>query len=244
LLRLLGPRGWWPTTRRPGQPPVYRLGREGEPVSDRAAFEIMVGAVLTQNTAWRNVEKALVNLTAAPPKSALRGAGGTAWPPAAARRLDVKSLATAGPWLEEAIRPSGYFRQKAARLRLLAAATISAGGVKGLRRIPTPDLREILLSWHGIGPETADSILCYAFARPVFVVDAYTRRLFASRGLPHGSYDEIQELVHAALPSSVAPPKSAILGAGGTAWPPAAARFNDLHARIVHYFSCHLKRSA
>jgi len=199
LLRLLGPRGWWPTTRRSGRPPVYRIGREGEPVSDRAAFEIMVGAVLTQNTAWRNVEKALVNLTAA-------------------RQLEPKTIATAGTWLEAAIRPSGYFRQKAERLRLLAAATISAGGVKGLRRVPTSDLRALLLSWHGVGPETADSILCYAFARPVFVVDAYTRRLFAARGLPHGAYDEIQELVHAALPSSV-------------------ARFNDLHARIVSFIS-------
>lgn len=206
LLRLLGPRGWWPTTRRPGRPPVYRVGREGEPVSDRAAFEIMVGAVLTQNTAWTNVTKALVNLTAA-------------------RRLELKSIATAGPWLETAIRPSGYFRQKAERLRSLAAATLEAGGVKGLRRIPTPELRELLLSWRGVGPETADSILCYAFARPVFVVDAYTRRLFAARGLPHGSYAEIQALVQAALPAAV-------------------ARHNDLHARIVHYFACHLKRRA
>jgi endonuclease-3 related protein len=206
LLRLLGPRGWWPTTRRPGSRPVYRIGREGESVSDRAAFEIMVGAILTQNTAWRNVEKALVNLSGA-------------------RRLEIEAIAGAGVWLEEAIRPSGYFRQKADRLRRMAKATLAAGGVKGLRRIPTSDLRALLLSWHGVGPETADSMLCYAFSRPVFVVDAYTRRLFAERGLPHGAYDEIQALVHAALPNDV-------------------ARLNDLHARIVHYFSCHLKRSA
>lgn len=169
-------------------------------MSDRAAFEIMVGAILTQNTAWRNVVRAIVNLTAAD-------------------RLSLEALVDAGPWLEELIRPSGYYRQKAARLRLMARSVKEAGGVARLRRESTGALRERFLTWHGVGPETADSFLCYAFARPVFVVDAYTRRLFHTLGLPHGSYAEIQELVHAAMPQD-----PGVLG--------------DLHARIVCNFTC------
>ncbi len=196
LRRRFGPQGWWPVTIRPGMPPQYRPSRAGLPVNARERLEIIVGAILTQNTAWTNVERALVNLTA--------------------RGFTLESLAEAGPWLEEEIRPSGYFRQKADRLRRTARAILDAGGLSSLGRMETPRLREVLLSWHGIGPETADSILCYAFARPVFVVDAYTKRLFAERGLPCEHYGEIQSLVHEALRGST-------------------ADYGELHARIVRW---------
>jgi len=195
LAEQYGPQGWWPTTARAGWKPVYRPGKEGRRTTARESYEILVGAILTQNTAWKNVEKAIVNLTRED-------------------RLRPERIARAGAWLEEAIRPSGYFNQKAARLREVTRLLLSHGGFARLRRLSTPELRVLLLSWRGIGPETADSILCYAFQRPVFVVDAYTKRLFAARGLPHGSYDEMQALVHAAIPAS-------------------AARYGDLHALIV-----------
>lgn len=199
LLERYGPQGWWPTTPSPGAPPVYRRGSEGMPVGDREAFEIVVGAVLTQNTAWRNVEKALVNLS--------RDIG-----------LSPEGIAGCDGALESAVRPSGYYNQKAARLREISRNIVDQGGIAALRGYPTEALRALLLSWKGIGPETADSILCYAFSRPVFVADAYTRRLFQALDLPHGSYGEIQALVHQAIP-------------------PDAARYNDLHARIVKLFA-------
>lgn len=194
-----GLQGWWPTTPAAGRPPVYRKGYEGAAVGDCAAFEIVVGAVLTQNTAWRNVEKALVNLT-----------GGIG--------LDPAVIADCGGDLESAVRPSGYFNQKAQRLREISRNILDHGGIGALRGYATNALRNLLLSWKGIGPETADSILCYAFARPVFVVDAYTKRLFRSLDLPHASYGEMQALVHQAIP-------------------PDTARYNDLHARIVKLFA-------
>ncbi len=168
-------------------------------MDDRAAFEIVVGAVLTQNTAWRNVEKALANLT--------RDIG-----------IDPVVITRSGPELESAVRPSGYFNQKAQRLREISGNIVALGGMAALRRYSTDALRKRLLSWKGIGPETADSILCYAFARPVFVVDAYTKRLFAGLDLPHASYAGMQALVHQSLP-------------------PDTALYNDFHARIVKLFA-------
>ncbi|GBC60835.1 endonuclease III domain-containing protein [Desulfonema ishimotonii] len=198
LLDRYGRQGWWPTTRRKGEPPVYRPGEEGRTVSDPEAFEIMVGAILTQNTAWTNVEKAMVSLTGAD-------------------LLDIGVIARCDGRLEEAIRPSGYFNQKAARLRGIAKQIHHAGGIRALRDCPTALLRDRLLSWKGVGPETADSVLCYAFARPVFVADRYTGRLFERLGLPSGSYDVIQSLVHQAIA-------------------PSAAAYGDFHARIVTLF--------
>lgn len=199
LFDIYGRQGWWPTTLDDGSPPVYRKGYEGTAVGDRAAFEIVVGTILTQNTAWRNVEKALVNLT--------RDIG-----------LDPAVIAECGGGLESAVRPSGYFNQKSWRLREISRNILDHGGIPALREYSTDALRKLLLSWKGIGPETADSILCYAFARPVFVVDAYTKRLFRSLDLPHASYGEMQALVHQAIP-------------------PNTALYNDLHARIVKLFA-------
>jgi len=145
-----GPQQWWP----------------GDSV-----FEIMVGAVLTQNTAWTNVEKAIANLKAAKALS-----------PATIAAAPHRRLAA---WLK----PSGYFNIKAQRLRAFCEWLIRQGGAKRIARLPTEVLRAELLRVHGIGPETADDILLYAFNRPVFVIDAYTRRLFQRLGLIQGDED-------------------------------------------------------
>ncbi|MCR4301994.1 MAG: endonuclease III domain-containing protein [Sulfuricaulis sp.] len=134
-------------------------------------FEIMVGAVLTQNTAWTNVEKAIANLKQAKALS-----------PEAIARAHPRRLAA---WL----RPSGYFNIKARRLKALCRWVMQQGGVSRLGKLATPELRHALLGVHGIGPETADDILLYAFERPVFVIDAYTRRIFSRLGLVRGDED-------------------------------------------------------
>ncbi len=140
LHQAYGPQDWWP-----GDTP----------------FEIMVGAVLTQNTAWRNVERAIANLIKYHALS-----------PEAILAVRPERLAN---WLK----PSGYFNVKAGRLRNFCRWYLTQGGLEALGALPLPVLREGLLSVNGIGPETADDIILYAFERPVFVIDAYTRRVFA-----------------------------------------------------------------
>ncbi len=165
LLQALGPQHWWP----------------GD-----SAFEIALGALLTQNTAWRNVEQALRNL---------RNRG---W-------LQPEAVATAPlEELEQLLRPSGYYRQKARRARDLARWWLAHGGEEGLRSLPTETLRRELLRLKGIGPETADSILLYAFHRPVFVVDAYTRRILSRHGFPlPPDYEGLRKFMEDQLPRSV-----------------------------------------
>ena len=145
LLAAYGPQGWWP-----GDGP----------------FEVMVGAILTQNTAWRNVERALENLKAAGVLS-----------PAGLRDLPRADL-------EPLLRPAGYYRLKAGRLQALVAYLWRehAGDPAALAHGDLAALRPALLAVPGVGPETADSILLYAANRPTFVVDAYTRRLLARLG--------------------------------------------------------------
>ena len=177
LLAAFGPQHWWPATP----------GRE-------APFEVMVGAVLTQNTNWRNVERAIANL---------RAAGVLA--PETLSRLSEEELA-------RLVQPSGFYRIKARRLKaLMDWLMASAGGDLGrLRRRRLTRLREELLRLPGIGPETADSILLYALGKPTFVVDAYTRRALGRHGLidpgPAGSarYDEIKALFESSFPHRVA----------------------------------------
>jgi endonuclease-3 related protein len=143
----------------------------------------MVGAVLTQNTAWSNVERAIANLKKARVLSA--------------RSIVRTRLARLAEWL----RPSGYFNVKSKRLHAFCKWLIASGGVCSLRRSPTDALRSALLSVHGIGPETADDILLYAFGRPVFVIDAYTRRLFTRLGAIAGneSYESLRKLFETSL---------------------------------------------
>ena len=153
----------------------------------RTRFEVIVGAYLTQSTSWRNVEIALRRL---------RTAGLLTLP--AIRGIPLQQL-------EAVIRPAGYFRQKAARLKTFVAFVHERyrGSLQHLFAQPTQQLRQELLSLNGVGPETADSILLYAGQHPVFVVDAYTRRILERHGIApaNTSYETLRELAEQALTS-------------------------------------------
>jgi len=179
LAEHFGPLHWWPA---------------------ETPFEVVVGAILTQNTAWRNVELAIAALKDADVLSA-----------SGLLRIEREKL-------EELIRPSGFFRQKAERLQLFATYLRDrhAGDLAHLLAGPLEQVRAELLTLKGIGPETADSILLYAGDRPSFVVDAYTRRLLTRLGLLAGQekYAEIRSLFMDHLPHS-------------------SELFNEYHALIV-----------
>lgn len=169
LRRRWGHAGWWP----------------GD-----SAFEVCLGAILTQGTSWRNVEKAL---------ESLRRKG----------RLSFETLhglppSKLAPW----IRSSGYFRVKARRICAFLdfLAREYKGRVGSMSREPVHDLRSKLLSVRGVGPETADSIILYAAGLPSFVVDAYTRRIFSRLGVLEGGegYEAVQQRLTSALPKDVA----------------------------------------
>jgi endonuclease-3 related protein len=177
LKREYGPQGWWPLINHKGSNPTKTGAVKGYhprdysiPRNDFERFEICVGAILTQNTAWPNVEKALMNLDKI---NALNAK--------AILKIDKEKL-------KEAIRPAGYFNQKAKKLRIFAEFYLKLKG-----KTPT---REELLSVWGVGKETADSILLYAYKEPIFVVDAYTRRIFSELGFfkKDADYDEIREM--------------------------------------------------
>lgn len=179
MLHALGPQGWWP---------------------GRTRFEVIVGAILTQNTAWTNVARAIANLRQA-------------------RVLTPKALvALPAPKLARLVQPSGYYRTKAARvkrfLRFLRARY--ALNLSRMFAERPSKLREELLAVSGIGPETADSILLYAGGVPVFVVDAYTRRILGRHGLirADATYDAVQALFMENLP-------------------PDPALYNEYHALLV-----------
>jgi endonuclease-3 related protein len=164
LFRAWGHQHWWPAQSR---------------------FEVVVGAFLTQNTAWTNVEKAMAQLRRA-------------------RVLSLSGIRNAPlAQLEQLIRSAGYFRQKAARLKNFVAYLDErhAGSLHRMFARPTAELREELLALNGIGPETADSILLYGGNHPVFVVDAYTRRILDRHRIlpPKAPYDDIRNLFEAAL---------------------------------------------
>lgn len=150
-----------------------------------SAFEVVAGVYLTQNTAWTNVEQAIQNLR----RAGLLSVEGI-------REISLNEL-------EQLIRPAGYFRQKAARLKLFVAHLDAhhEGSLARMMAQPTDVLREELLSLTGIGPETADSILLYAGGHEVFVVDSYTRRIFERHGLMNSEtgYEEIRLAVQDAL---------------------------------------------
>jgi len=168
LYHFFGPQHWWP----------------GE-----TAEEVIIGAVLTQNTNWQNVETAILNLKKARLLSLER-----------ISRTPLDELATL-------IRPSGYYNIKAKRLKAVSEYFVRRcrGDFTTLATIPLEDLRRELLAVYGVGSETADSILLYALNRPVFVVDAYTTRI----GLRHGlfkdtlDYDSIRVLFESSLPDSI-----------------------------------------
>jgi endonuclease III related protein len=168
MLERMGPSHWWP-----GDSP----------------FEIAVGAILTQNTNWRNVEKAIWNLKTEDLLS-----------PEKLYALPLDRLA-------EFIRPAGYFRIKAARLKsFLQFLRLECRlDMEHLKQRENGQLRDMLLNVKGIGPETADSILLYALEKPTFVVDAYTRRIFSRHGLINEElpYADLREFFMSALPQDV-----------------------------------------
>ncbi len=187
LLKAYGPRGWWPVTVKPSKGPVYRPGHQGR-LTERQRVEVCVGAILTQNTNWKNVESAL---------RTLHGAGAR----------DLRGiLKTPSRRLEALVRPSGYFRQKAKKLKIFARHALSRGRSIGKwLDAPLDSLREELLSLWGVGPETADSILLYAGGRPVFVVDAYAVRIGRRAGwFRRHDYDHVQRFFTRKLPKDAA----------------------------------------
>lgn len=216
LYREWGPQHWWPAETR---------------------FEVIVGAYLTQNTTWTNVERALAELRNA-------------------QLLHIEGLRSV-PFdkLEQLIRSSGYFRQKAARLKTFVSFLDQnyGGSLEKMFSEPTEKLREALLSLNGVGPETADSILLYAGNHPVFVVDAYTRRVLERHEIvdARADYEDIRSLFQRALersaqeqeqhPAPLAAPPGAALR--GTTHPPSAMStahrtalvqvYNEMHGLIV-----------
>ena len=162
LHKSFGKQGWWPLTIE-GNKSKHHVGK---PETDKHRFEIMVGAILTQNTNWKNVEKALYNLS----KNNLININKI-------KRIKKEKLA-------QLIKPAGYYNQKAERLKIIA---------EFLSKNSNPT-REQLLSVKGIGPETADSILLYAYNKPFFVIDAYTKRIFGKLGYKAEDYEQWQKL--------------------------------------------------
>jgi endonuclease III related protein len=180
LSQALGPMHWWPA---------------------RTPFEVIIGAILTQNTAWSNVERAIANLRR---EHVLT--------PRAVEDISSTRLA-------QLVRPSGYFRQKAKKLKAFVRFLRRdyGGSLARMFRTPTGELRDRLLAVHGIGRETADSILLYAGGRQIFVVDAYTHRILGRHGLTDGKpdYEALRALVEASLPRE-------------------ASVYNEFHALLVN----------
>lgn len=179
-----GPQGWWPLTGCKGSNPTktgslkgYHPGDYTFPHTPDQKFEIAAGAVLTQNTSWSQAEKAVLSLK----KSGLLS--------------PMEILKADSQVLGEKVKPAGYFNQKSKKLKCLSEFWSSLG--------KDPPSRDSLLSLWGIGPETADSILLYVFKIPVFVVDAYTRRIFSRLGFisAKADYEEIRSLFESRLTS-------------------------------------------
>lgn len=187
LFERWGEQHWWPCDTR---------------------LEMMIGAILTQNTAWINVEKAI---------DTLRNNGALA--------LD-KLYSASADQISEWIRPAGYFNQKAGYIKIMVSTIYDRfdGSLNKLFALDTPTLRKELLSWKGVGPETADSILLYAAERPVFVVDAYTKRILVRHGWcsEKAGYEEIAKLFTDTLPEDV-------------------KLFNEYHALIVRLGKSHCR---
>ena len=168
LYGYFGPRHWWPAD---------------------TPFEVMVGAILTQNVAWVNVEKAIRNLKEADALEASRLA-----------YMDSKEL-------KVLIKPAGFYNQKAPRLQYMSRYIVEQcdGSVDKLFEGDIYEVRGILLSWPGVGPETADAMLLYAGNKPIFVIDAYTQRVFSRLGLLPSdvSYERAQAYFMSNLPNDV-----------------------------------------
>ena len=195
LYKNYGPQGWWPVTEKESRKPIYK--KRGK-LSANQRFEIIIGTILTQNTAWKNVEKALIELNK--------------------RKLLDKNKLKSLPAkkLGKIIKSSGYFNQKAKKIKAMLEFLESGKEIN----------RENLLGIWGVGPETADSILLYAYSKPFFVIDAYTKRIFTRLGLAESkvTYQELQETFHKNLPKD-------------------QGLFNEYHALLVKHAikSCRTK---
>jgi len=189
LYRHFGPRGWWP---------------------GRTPFEVMVGAVLTQNAAWGNAEKAILNIKRE-----------RALSPKKIHRMPIRRL-------KRLIRPSGFFNEKAKKLKNLADFLLEScnGRIKSLKKENSGVLRNRLLGVNGIGPETADSILLYALEKPAFVVDAYTKRIFSRHRMikKDAAYGEVRDFFMSSLPRR-------------------RALYNEYHALIVELGKRYCKKT-
>jgi len=190
LLKAYGPQKWWPA---------------------ESSLEVMVGAVLTQNTNWQGVEKAIANLKRV-------------------NLLDPHKLkAIPTEELSRLIKPAGYFNLKARRLKNLIGMVVEAygGDLDAMGQAETAQLRQELLQVNGVGPETADSILLYAFHNPIFVVDAYTYRVISRHALieEEVNYQALQDFFMQYLPLDV-------------------DMFNEYHALLVKVGKLHCKRKA
>ena len=190
LLKAYGPQNWWPA---------------------ESPLEVMIGAILTQNTNWQGVEKAIANLK----KNDLLSLDKL-------HNISIEELA-------ESIKPAGYFNLKTRRLKNLIGMVAEAhgGDLGAMGQIETAQLRQELLAVNGVGPETADSILLYAFHRPIFVVDTYTYRVTSRHGLieEEVNYQALQDLFMHHLPLDV-------------------EMFNEYHALLVRVGKLHCKRKA
>ena len=193
-----GPQGWWPLIElgsvhyQPGNKRYggYHPNDYSFPKSEEQIFEICVGALLTQNTSWNQAARALLNLHDK-------------------KLLNPKLILSASESaLHELIKPAGYFRQKTKKLKGFSKCFLELKG-------KTPKRKELLEAW-GVGPETADSILLYAYNKPFFVVDAYTKRVFSRIGIvdKNATYHEIQKVAIKNLPED-------------------SNLFNEYHALIV-----------
>jgi len=218
LLRRYGPQNWWPAQSR---------------------FEVIVGAYLTQNTNWSNVERAMANLRRA-------------------RVLSVKCIREISlKQLQELVRPSGYFRQKAIKLKTFIRFLDKnyAGSLDRMFAQPTDKLRAELLALNGVGPETADSILLYAGNHPVFVVDAYTRRILERHKLitTKTKYEEIRALMEQAVTgadsqslatTNGSDPRHPVSRMSRMSRSELAQHYNELHALIVRVGNQYCRKTA
>ena len=206
LLAAYGAQGWWPLPSKAGGKGFdargYHPGSYDWPRSARGRFEVVLGSILTQNTAWTNADMALRQLHRAR----------TTTP----RQI----LLCPTSRLARLVRSSGYFNQKAKKLKAVAAVFSRPGA---LTPGSAPSREQLLALW-GVGRETADSILLYAFGQAVFVVDAYTRRIFTRLGALDGNetYDGIQAVFHGRLPRR-------------------AALYNEMHALVVEHAKRHCR---
>jgi len=194
LLSHYGEQHWWPAA---------------------SPFEVMVGAILTQNTSWPGVERAIENLQRTHMLS-----------PRAIIEAAIDELA-------EQLKPSGYFNIKAQRLSNYCRWYLEQGELDRLKQLSTETLRHGLLSVNGVGPETADDILLYAFNRPIFVIDAYTRRLFSRLGYIDGSegYEPLRKRFETQFEEGITEVERTGL-------------FNEYHALIVIHAKEHCRKRA